>query len=244
MKTENLLSGTTRRLAVQHLSTVRFGLLALIALAFSACTPTYSPPVGVPTRAVVEVPSGDPAISISPTSGSAGVYVQVTGEDWPEGSLVLVALRDQRGRSGILAASTADTAGTISTGFLYPISPRWLAAGTHTVLAYTSDGRHEATALFQTGEDVEVADTATVTTDTTAAQEADTANASANAYANGATNAYPVGNGDDHACAHADAVNHHRLARRLLEQSKPVGTAGVHTQRSGDLLQLGRGNGR
>ncbi len=174
MKTEYLPSKTALRLVVQHFSPVRFGLLALIALVFSACTPTgYTPPVGVPTRAAVEIDSGEPAISISPTSGSAGVYVQVTGENWSAGSLVLIALRDERGRSGILAASTADTAGTISTGFLYPISPRWLAAGTHTVLAYTSDGRNEATALFQTGEDVEV--TATAATDTTAAQQADTA---------------------------------------------------------------------
>ncbi len=174
MKTEYLASGTARRLVVQHFPPIRLGLLALIGLVFSACTPTgYTPPVGVPTQAVAEVASGEPAISIAPTSGSAGVYVQVTGENWPEGSLVLIALRDERGRSGILAASTADTAGTISTGFLYPISPRWLAAGTHIVLAYTSDGRHEATALFQTGEDVEV--TATVATDTTAAQQADTA---------------------------------------------------------------------
>ncbi|MYH62750.1 MAG: hypothetical protein F4148_13675 [Caldilineaceae bacterium SB0675_bin_29] len=174
MKTDNPLSGTTRRLVVQHLTPIRISILALIVLVIGACTPTgYTPPVGVPTRAVAERVSGEPAISIAPTSGSAGVYVQVTGENWPEGSLVLIALRDERGRSGILAASTADTAGTISTGFLYPISPRWLAAGTHTVLAYTSDGRHEATAQFQTGEDVEV--TATVATDTTAAQQADTA---------------------------------------------------------------------
>ena len=172
MKTDNPLSGTTRRLVVQHLTPIRFSLLALIVLVFGACTPTgYTPQVGVPTRAVAERASGEPAISIAPTSGSAGVYVQVTGENWPEGSLVLIALRDDRGRSGILAASTADTAGTISTGFLYPISPRWLAAGAHTVLAYTSDGRHEATALFQTGDDVEV----TATTETTAAQQEDTA---------------------------------------------------------------------
>ena len=173
MKTDNPLSGTTRRLVVQHLTPIRISILALIVLVIGACTPTgYTPPVGVPTRAVAERVSGEPAISIAPTSGSAGVYVQVTGENWPEGSLVLIALRDERGRSGILAASTADTAGTISTGFLYPISPRWLAAGTHTVLAYTSDGRHEATAQFQTGEDVEV--TATVETDTTGAQQVDT----------------------------------------------------------------------
>ena len=178
MKTENLLSGPARRLAAQHLFSVRSGLLAVIALAISACAaPVYSPQVGVPTRAVAERPSGEPAISISPPSGSAGVYVQVTGENWPEGSLVLVALRDERGRSGILAASTADTAGTISTGFLYPISPRWLEAGTHTVLAYTSDGKHEATAPFQTGDDVEVteAGTATATAETTTAQQAETA---------------------------------------------------------------------
>lgn len=176
MKTDNLRSGTARRLVI-HLSPVRLSLLALIALAFSACTPTgYTPPVGVPTQPAAVVESSEPAISISPTSGSAGVYVQVTGENWPVSSLVLIALRDERGRSGILAASTADAAGTISTGFLYPISPRWLAAGTHTVLAYTSDGRNEATALFQTGEGTAATGTATAEAAvTTTAQEAETA---------------------------------------------------------------------
>jgi len=155
---------TFRRLVVQHLSPIRFGLLALSALVFSACTPAgYSPPVGVPTPVSVESTSVEPAISISPTSGFAGAYVQVTGVNWPEGSLVLIALRDESGRSRILASNTADAAGTISTGFLYPVSRRWLEADTHTVLAYTSDGRHEATALFQTGEDVEVTATATPT---------------------------------------------------------------------------------
>ena len=182
MKTDYFLSRTARRLVAQHAPIVNFSLLVLIALALSACTsPLYSPAVGVPTRPVVESSSGEPAIAISPTSGSAGVYIQVSGEGWPVSSLVLVTLRDERGRSGILAASTADTAGTISTGFLYPISPRWLAAGTNTVLAYTSDGRHEATALFQTGqpgEEVEVTGTATAATsaeETTTAQEAATA---------------------------------------------------------------------
>ena len=178
MKTDNPLSGTARRLAA-HLPIVPFSLLVLLALALSACTaPAYSPQVGVPTRAVVGIESSVPAITISPTSGSAGVYVQVTGESWPVSSLVLIALRDERGRSGILAASTADTAGTISTGFLYPISPRWLAAGTHTVLAYTSDGQHEATALFQTGEAAAVTGTATAASSAqqaTTAQEAATA---------------------------------------------------------------------
>ena len=178
MKTDNPLSGTARRLAAQ-LPIVPFSLLVLLALALGACTaPAYNPQVGVPTRAVAAIESSVPAITISPTSGSAGVYVQVTGENWPVGSLVLITLRDDRGRSGILAASTADTAGTISTGFLYPISPRWLAAGTHTVLAYTSDGQHEATALFQTGEAAAVTGTATAASSAqqaTTAQEAATA---------------------------------------------------------------------
>ena len=177
MKTDNPLSGTARGLAARF-PIVSFSLLVLLALALSACTPTYNPQVGVPTRAVVEVESSEPAITISPTSGSAGVYVQVTGKNWPVSSLVLITLRDDRGRSGILAASTADTAGTISTGFLYPISPRWLAAGTHTVLAYTSDGQNEATALFQTGEADEVTGTATAAS---SAQEATTAQEAATA---------------------------------------------------------------
>ncbi len=168
MKTDSRHSSTIHRFVNHTPRKVRFSLLALITLAFSACTaPVYSPAVGVPTRPVVERASGEPAIAISPTSGSAGVYVEVAGEGWPTSSLVLVALRDERGRSGILAASTADTEGKISTGFLYPISPRWLEAGEHTVLAYTSDGRGEATALFRTGEPGETVDV----TDTAAAAE-------------------------------------------------------------------------
>ena len=216
MKTDYFLSGTARRLVAQHASTVNFSLLVLIALALSACTSQlYSPAVGVPTRPVVERSSGEPAIAISPTSGSAGVYVQVTGQGWPVSSLVLVTLRDERGRSGILAASTADTAGTISTGFLYPISPRWLAAGTHTVLAYTSDGRHEATALFQTGqpgEEVEVTGIATAATsaegNNDGARSSD-CNPCANSYANGYTYTHALCNTDDHAYTHADAAHHY-----------------------------------
>lgn len=177
MKTDILLPGTTRRLVIPHISPVRLSLFVLIALALSACSPTgYTPPVGVPTRPPAVEESSEPAITISPTSGSAGVYVQVSGENWPVSSLVLIALRDERGRSGILAASTADAAGTISTGFLYPISPRWLEAGMHTVLAYTSDGQNEATALFQTGDGTEATGTATAEAAvTTTAQEAATA---------------------------------------------------------------------
>ena len=175
MKTVRRLPGIIHRFANTAPHKVQFGVLALIVLAFSACTaPVYSPAVGVPTRPVVERASGEPAIAVSPASGSAGVYVLVVGEGWPTSSLVLIALRDERGRSGILAASTADTEGKISTGFLYPISPRWLDPGEHTILAYTSDGRKEATALFRTGEPgeaVEVTDTAAAA-ETPVAQEA------------------------------------------------------------------------
>ena len=149
MKTDCRLPGIIRHFASPSPRKIQSGILVLVALAFSACTaPVYSPAVGVPTRPPVERTSNEPAIAVSPASGSAGVYVLVVGEGWPTSSLVLIALRDERGRSGILAASTADTEGKISTGFLYPISPRWLESGEHTILAYTSDGRKEATSLF------------------------------------------------------------------------------------------------
>ena len=210
MKTEYLASGTARRLVVQHFPPIRLGLLALIALVFSACTPTgYTPPVGVPTRAVAEVASGEPAISIAPTSGSAGVYVQVTGENWPEGSLVLIAQPALAGSGHAYRAC---------------IHVRWPARGDRAI-----PNRRGRRGDGYDGDNGGAA--------------GGYGNAHADGCANGHTNACPVGDSDDHACPDADAAYHHRLARRLLEQSKPVGTGAAHTQRSCDLLQLGRGNG-
>jgi hypothetical protein len=103
-------------------------------------------PLSTPGRSTAG--HGSPTIQILPGQGYAGVYLQVTGDNWPINSLVLVTLVDDVGRSGILAASTVDGNGQLSTGFLYPVSPRWLTPGPHTVLAYTSDGNLQTTTQF------------------------------------------------------------------------------------------------
>ncbi len=132
--------------------------LLLAALVLSACLSFLAPTVG-PVRTPVVLPGANndqPQIAISPPSGYAGVYVQVVGNGWPANELVLMALSDDVGRSGILAASAANVNGQVTTGFLYPISPRWLTSGPHTIVAYTSDGNMQATAEFNVtpGDDV------------------------------------------------------------------------------------------
>ena len=133
------------------------GVLLLAALLLSACLSLLAPTGPARTPVVLPVASGDrPQIAISPPSGYAGVYVQVVGNGWPANDLVLVTLSDDAGRSGILAASAANSSGQVTTGFLYPISPRWLSPGAHTIVAYTANGNLQASAEFQvvTGEGV------------------------------------------------------------------------------------------
>ena len=125
-------------------------VLILAALVLSACLSLLSPSAPARTPVVLPAPSGDrPQIAISPPSGYAGVYVQIAGNGWPSNELVLVTLSDETGRSGILAASAATSEGQVTTGFLYPISPRWLSAGKHTIVAYTADGNLQAMAEFE-----------------------------------------------------------------------------------------------
>ena len=123
-------------------------VLILAALVLSACLSFLTPSSPVRTPVVLPGASGGVQIAISPPSGYAGVYVQVVGNGWPANDLVLVVLSDDTGRSGILAASAANPNGQVTTGFLYPISPRWLSAGEHTIVAYTADGNLQASATF------------------------------------------------------------------------------------------------
>ena len=235
MKTHNRLPQFIRRIASRTPRIVPFAALAFFLLALQRLyrdLPTV-PAVGVPTRPPVERTSSEPAIAISPESGSAGVYVQVVGEGWPTSSLVLIALRDERGRSGIMAASTADTEGKISTGFLYPISPRWLEDGDHTILAYTSDGRLEATALFRTGEAGDIVDlTDTAAVDGDSDRHSDRPKRKRRPSPRPSTvipTSTPTPTATPHAHNHAGtnphAAHHNRLARRILEQSEPGGPA-------------------
>lgn len=134
-------------------SAARWTLLVVAALfavaTLSACFSLF-PGLG-PTVAptATQVANAEPSLVLDPASGYAGVYVRVSGQGWPANTMVILALQDGAGRSGILAASTSANDGTVSTGFLYPISDRWLVPGPNTVIAYTADGNLQATTAFQ-----------------------------------------------------------------------------------------------
>ncbi len=131
----------------------RWVVLAVVTLfaatILSACFSLF-PGMG-PTVAptATQVANAGPSLVLDPASGYAGVYVRVSGQGWPANTMVILALQDGAGRSGILAASTSANDGTVSTGFLYPISDRWLVPGPNTVIAYTADGNLQATTTFQ-----------------------------------------------------------------------------------------------
>ncbi|MBX2998139.1 MAG: hypothetical protein KF893_06465 [Caldilineaceae bacterium] len=140
----------------RHASTVRpcliwrwFNVILLLfmGMGLSACAgmSTLSTP-SRPTRISSNVAS--PVIEISPASGYAGVSVQVSGQNWPGNTLVLLALEDSLGRSDILAATNATSAGAIETEFRYPTSQRWLTPGEYIILAYTGNGSRQAKTSF------------------------------------------------------------------------------------------------
>jgi hypothetical protein len=88
------------------------------------------------------------SLALQPASGYGGLYVQVSGDNWPQNMMVLVTLEDDKGRSETLAASDTDQEGHLNTGFLFPIDERWLASASPWVVTTTADGRMEAKAQF------------------------------------------------------------------------------------------------
>jgi len=86
------------------------------------------------------------AMALQPASGYGGLYVQVSGDQWPQNMMVLVTLEDEQGRSETLAASDTDQAGHLTTGFLFPIDQRWLDRESLWVVTTTADGRIESKA--------------------------------------------------------------------------------------------------
>ena len=149
--TQPVRSAPARRRFPHRLLILATVLLGTVVL--SACLSLFPGAGPAPTATPTRLPGLEPAIILDPGVGYAGVYVGVTGQGWPANTMVILALQDDRGRSGILAASTADPDGTISTGFLYPISDRWLNPGPNTVIAYTADGNVQSTAIFQVSRD-------------------------------------------------------------------------------------------
>ncbi len=132
---------------------VRWAILVAVTLlaatTLSACFSLFPGMGQAVAPTATQVANIGPALTLDPGSGYAGAYVRVGGQGWPANTMVILALQDATGRSGILAASTSGTDGTVSTGFLYPISDRWLVPGPNTVIAYTADGNLQATTAFQ-----------------------------------------------------------------------------------------------
>jgi len=121
-------------------------LLVTAAWLLSACDSVARrivPAVAAPPPQPADAPF-DPQIELSPKQGYVGTYVNVRGEGWKPGEMVLVVLADARGRSNVLAASIADSSGAFNTGFLYPVAERWLRAGSHRVVAHTDAARESA----------------------------------------------------------------------------------------------------
>lgn len=101
-----------------------------------------------PTPAALPVNHLTTMITLAPTRGYAGTFVQVIGVGWPPGEEILLALTDENGRSPVLEQGVADQSGRLATSFLYPLNERWLRLGAHTVLAYTADEQFQSSAQF------------------------------------------------------------------------------------------------
>ncbi|MEM7127458.1 MAG: PA14 domain-containing protein [Chloroflexota bacterium] len=78
-----------------------------------------------------------PDINLDPVGGYSGTYVNVEGEGWLPGKLVILKLEDTQGQSGILTANIPDAQGRFEAGFAYPGTERWNDPGIYTIVAYT-----------------------------------------------------------------------------------------------------------
>jgi hypothetical protein len=85
-------------------------------------------------------------LSLEPSTLAVGDTLSVQGSGWPANTLILLALADEEGRSGILAAATTSREGTLSAAFAYPASDRWAGLGSRTVVAYSANEDFQAQA--------------------------------------------------------------------------------------------------
>lgn len=129
-------------------------IVLTLTLLLAACGGRFAFPGPEATTQPVAVAEGQfaPAITLSPPSGYAGIYVKVTGAGWPPNMMVVVVLTDPNGSSTTVASKDTDGAGNLTTGFLYPIGARWLLVGSYIVAAESADGAHQATAEFTVTE--------------------------------------------------------------------------------------------
>lgn len=164
-----------RQHRTSHLIVLLSALLMTITLA--ACgrsSPANQSPTLTTSASTKTNDAQNAAMTLQPASGYGGLYVQVSGEQWPQNMMVLVTLEDDQGRSETLAASDTDQAGKLTTGFLFPIDQRWLDGNSLWVVTTTADGRIEAKAEFtivSPGAEVAATSTSTSTADTVATSD-------------------------------------------------------------------------
>ncbi len=129
------------------------GLLLIVGMSLGGCADLSANPALRPTVISSASTQVRPQLSASPASVYAGVDVQVTGSNWPANSLVLVTVSDGEERSGILAATNADSEGNLATSFSYPTGQRWLTPGTFSVIAYMGNGAVQASSDLVVAEE-------------------------------------------------------------------------------------------
>jgi hypothetical protein len=125
-------------------------LLLLFVLAACGKSSAESPSTSAPaTDATTQASAASNAsITLQPDRGYGGLYIQVSGANWPQNMMVLVTLEDAQGRSETLAASDTDPNGNLNTGFLFPIDQRWLGSDALAIVTTSADGKMESKAPF------------------------------------------------------------------------------------------------
>src|SRR5574341_856399 len=98
-----------------------------------------------------------PVVLLDPTVGPSGTTVNLRGQGWQPGQLVLIYLvapGQSEPPSYAAAGATADEAGNFQTRVVIPTGPEWANAGLATLIARTSDGAAAQT-LFGVVESVQ-----------------------------------------------------------------------------------------
>ena len=183
----------------------------------------FQTPEVLPTHTPRRIVIVDPQITLEPISAYAGSYVNVSGLQWPPGQIVVVALEDENGRSGVLAAATVDSAGNFSTGFLFPVNQRWLQTGHRALIAYTPDDSVQTSASLLVAPPDEVAALQTASPALIATATISATTAPAQVPANTATRTVtPTITVSESPTATAEAITDRQTVDPLLFQAEPA----------------------
>lgn len=109
---------------------------------------------GGPSSKALEPTPGraEPTILLEPTLGQPGMNVTVNGKGWPANSMVLIYLKspeEQELPAYATAGAVTDRAGRFTTGFVFPVEPRWEGQEQAAVIARVADGGLSAQANFK-----------------------------------------------------------------------------------------------